>query len=71
MYVIKEAGIIALIQILGKLAPYGYKPLKYTTILWHHTSHKTMFVIFIDDFGVNYFSRDDSLHLIKVVKNHY
>ena len=62
MYGLKEAGIIAFNQLVAKLAPYGYSPMKYTPGLWKHT-HKTTFALCVDD--------DDALHLINAVKDKY
>ena len=45
--------------------------MEYTTVLWHHTSRNTTFAVFVENFGIKYFSKDDALHLINSVKNHY
>ena len=71
MYGLKEAGIIAFEQLVRKLRPYGYEPMKYTPGFWRHKTRKTTFTLCVDDFGVKYFSKDDALHLINAVKDHY
>ena len=71
MYGLKEAGIIAFNQLVAKLAPYGYSPMKYTPGLWKHNTRKTTFALCVDDFGVKYFCKDDALHLINAVKDEY
>jgi len=71
MYGLKEAGIIAFQQLVAKLAPYGYSPMKYTPGLWKHNTRKTTFALCVDDFGVKYFCKDDALHLINAVKDNY
>ena len=55
MYGIKEASIIAFRQPVEKLAPYGYDLMNYTANLWYHTSRKTTFALYVDNFSVNYF----------------
>ena len=71
MYGLKEAGIIAFRQLVQKLAPFGYSPMKYTPGLWRHATRKTTFTLCVDDFGVKYFSKPDALHLIEAVKSNY
>jgi hypothetical protein len=71
MYGLKEAGIIAFNQLVKKLAPYGYIPMKCTPGLWRHTTKRTTFALCVDNFGVKYFSKADALHLINAVNDHY
>jgi hypothetical protein len=37
MYGLKEAGILAMEQLVAKLAPHGYEPAPFTPGLWRHT----------------------------------
>ena len=71
MYGLKEAGIIAFEQLVAKLRPYGYEPMKFTPGFWKHKTRKTTFTLCINDFGVKYFNKDDANHLINAVKEHY
>ena len=71
MYGLKEAGIIAFKQLVQKLRPYGYEPMKHTPGFWRHTTRRTTFTLCVDDFGVKYFNEDDANHLINAVKDHY
>ena len=71
MYGLKEAGIIAFQQLVQKLRPYGYEPMKHTPGFWRHTTRKTTFTLCVDDFGVKYFNEEDAHHLINAVKDHY
>ena len=68
---LKEAGIIAFNQLVQKLAPYGHEPMPFTPGLWEHKTKRTTFVLCVNDFGVKYFSKDDALHLINVLQDHY
>jgi hypothetical protein len=63
MYGLKEAAIIAFNQLVTKLAPAGYKPAPFSPGLWRHHTKKTTFVLRVDDFGVNYFSKPSGLTL--------
>jgi hypothetical protein len=70
MYGLKEAGIIAFNQLVQKLAPYGYEPMPFTPGLWRHRTKRTTFVLWVDDFGVKYFSKADAQHLIDAIQAH-
>ena len=43
MYGLKQAAIIAYIQLVKHLKPHGYSPMPYTTGLWRHATRKTKF----------------------------
>ena len=45
--------------------------MKFTPGLWRHTTRKTTFTLYVDNFGVIYLSRDDALHLVNAVKYQY
>ena len=67
MYGLKEAGIIAFDQLVQKFKRFGYEPMPRTPGLWRHTSRKTTFTICVDDFGIQYFSKAESEHLINSI----
>ena len=71
MYGLKEAGVIAFDQIVRKLKRFGYKPMSQTPGLWKHTSRRTAFTLCVDNFGVHYFSKDDTGHLIDAIRATY
>ena len=58
-------------KLVKKISPYGYEPMKCIPGLWSHKTHKTTFTLCVDNFGVKYFSKYDTHHLIKAVKNYY
>ena len=64
MYGLKEAGGIAFDQLVRKLKRFGYEPMSQTPGLWRDTSHKTTFTLYVDNFGIQYLSKDDANHLI-------
>ena len=45
--------------------------MKYTPGLWKHKTRKTTFSLCVDNFGVKYFSKADSVHLVNSMKSHY
>ena len=71
MYGLKQAVIIAFNQLFKKLAPAVYYPMSFTPGLWHHHTKRTMFILCVDDFGVKYFSKADTQHLIDAIQSHY
>ena len=71
IYGLKEAGVISFDQLVRKLKRFGYEPMPQTTGLCKHTSRQTTFTLCVDDFGVQYFSKDDADHLINVIRATY
>ena len=52
MYGLKESVIIAFTQLVQKLAPFRYEPIKFNPELLSHRTCKTTFTICVDNFGV-------------------
>ena len=71
IYSPKEAGALANEQLQLHLAPYGYKPAKFTPGLWLHDTNKVIFTLVVDDFGVKYIGKENALHLISALKDKY
>jgi hypothetical protein len=71
MYGLKEAGILAFNQLVQKLKPAGCEPMPFTPGCWRHRTKRTTFALYIDDFGVKYFSTADAMHLIDAIRAHY
>ena len=71
MYGSKEAGVLAFNKLVKALAPHGYKPMPNTTGLWIHKTRKTTFALCVDDFGVKYFSKANTHHLIDSLQEKY
>ena len=71
MYGLKKTGVIAFDQLVRKLKRFGYKPMSQTPGLWKHTYRRTTFTLCVDDFGIQYFSKDDSNHLINSIHATY
>ena len=46
----------------------GYYPIPCTTGLWAYRILETNFCLCVDDFGVKYFSKEESYHLLCVLK---
>ena len=71
IYGLEQSGYLANQDLIKNLAPYGYHPVKRTPGLWEHETRKTTFTLVVDDFGVQYFSKDDADHLINAIKANY
>ena len=71
IYGLKEAGIIAFNQLVHYLAPHGYEPTPCTSGLWSHTTRLTTFTLYVDNFGLKYFSKEDAHHLVNALKTNY
>ena len=71
MYGLKQAARLAYDSLKEHLAKHGYHPDKIATNIWYHTERKTKFCLCVDDFGVQYFSKDDANHLIASLQEKY
>ena len=43
---------------------HGYRPIFGTTGMWEHKTRQTKFCVCVDDFGINYFNKDNTEHLL-------
>ena len=50
---------------------HDYYPVPFTTGLWSNQTRKSVFFLWVDDFGVKYFRKDDADHLLDSLKIHY
>ena len=56
---------------MAPLAPYGYSPCRLTPGLWTHKSRPISFTLCVDDFGIQYFGRENAEHLLNALRMHY
>jgi hypothetical protein len=54
-----------------RLALDGYRPSKRTHGLWKHETRPVWFLLVVDDFGINYISRDNAEQLMTSIKKNY
>ena len=71
MYGLKEVDIIAFDQLFRKLKRFGYEPMPQPPRLCKHISRRTTFTLCVDDFGIQYFSKDDANYLINAIQATY
>lgn len=71
MYGLKQAAILAYEQLVHHRAPLGYYPLPNATGIWKHTTKKTIFSLYVDDFSIKSFPQADTDHLINALKQLY
>ena len=68
MYGLKQTVIIAYNRLISHMVPHGYYPVPFKTGLWSHKTTGTKHFLYVDDFGVKYFTKDDTDHLIDSLK---
>jgi hypothetical protein len=56
---------------IKNLATYGYHPVKRTPGLWKHETRRTTFTLVVNNFGVQYFNKEDADHLINSIEANY
>ena len=71
MYGLKQAAILAYLQLVNFLKEHGYFPEKHCIGLWSHNTLPTKFCLCVDDFGIKYFSKSDVNHLLNALRAHY
>ena len=69
MYGLKQVAIIAYNQRISYMESHGYYPVPFITRLFSHYNRKTKQNP-IDNFGVKYFTKNDSNHSLNSLK-HY
>ena len=71
MYGLKQVARLAYDGLKEHLIKHGYHPDEYATNIWYHESRPTKFCLCINNFGVQYFNKEDTLHLIKALELKY
>jgi len=64
MYGLPQASLLANQQLVHKLTPAGFVPVRHTPGLFVHTSKPIMFALIVDDFGVQYVGKPAADFLI-------
>ena len=71
MYGSPQAGIIAQVLLEDCLGKHGYSQSKIIPGLWTHNTGPILFSRVVDDFAVKYTRKEDTEHLLKVLKKDY
>ena len=71
MYGLKQAAVLAYDHLKTSLQPFGYHPIPGTVGLWKHTSRPTIFCLCVDDFGIKYWFKQDSEHLLHSLSTNF
>ena len=68
MYGLAQAGILANKLLKTWLASHRYIECTHMPGLWKNVSRQTTFILWVDNFGIHYTSKDDAMHLIKTLQ---
>ena len=71
MYGLKQAGIIANMELTRHLEKFGYHPVQHTPGLWKQNKRATIFTLVVDDFAIKYASRQDAKHILQALRAKY
>ena len=71
MYGLKQAGIIANVELTKHLDKFGYHPVPYTPGLWKHNTRTKIFTLVVDNFAIKYASKQDAKHLLQSLRTKY
>ena len=67
MYRLKQAGIIANMELTKHLDKFGYYPVQHTPGLWRHKTRATIFTLVVDHFAIKYATHQDAEHLLQAL----
>jgi hypothetical protein len=68
MYGLPQASILANKLLKDQLLPHRYCKCEHTPGLWCHHTCRLMFLLVVDDFGVQYSRLQDAQHLLAALK---
>ena len=68
---IKQSGRLASYHLTKNLAVNGYAPVKHTPFLWRHRTSDLVFLLIVNNFGINYTRKEDADHLMKYLQEYY
>jgi hypothetical protein len=71
VYGLKQAGKLANDLLTQRLEMHGYYQCSTTPGLWRHKWRPVMFVLIVDDFGIQYSDRRHAEHLLQALQQHY
>lgn len=71
MYELKQVAILAYKQLCKRLYIAGYRPIIGSAGMLYHVTRCTKLCLYSDDFGVKYFHKQDSKHLLDTLGKHY
>ena len=71
MYGLKQAAILAYTNLVQNLRAHGYHPIANTVGMWKHRTLPTLFCLCVDDFGIKYFEKAHTEHLLNALKTNY
>ena len=64
MYGLKQAGIIANMELTKHLEKFGYYPVQQTPGLWRQKTRATIFTLVVDNFAIKYATHQDANHIL-------
>ena len=71
MYGLKQAGIIANMELTKHLDKFGYYPVQHTPGLRKHNTLAKIFTLVVDDLAIKYASKQDAGHLLQGLRAKY
>ena len=71
VYGLKKAAVLVFDNLIKNLSSHGYKPVSNTIGILHHTKRCITFFLCVNDFGVKYYSKDNTIHLLDSLSEKY
>jgi hypothetical protein len=71
IYGLKQAGKLANDLLTKRLSAHGYFQCATTPGLWRHKWRPVLFILIVDDFGIEYVDKVHAEHLLAALRGHY
>ena len=71
MYCLKQAGIIANMELTKHLDKFGYYLVQHTPGLWRHKTRATIFTLVVNNFAIKYATHQDANHILQALRAKY
>ena len=71
IYGLFQAGIIAHKALKEHIQIFGYEPEPITPGLWRHNKNGITFTLVVDNFGIKYRRKEDTMNLIHALQEKY
>ena len=71
IYGLKQATVLADHQLATYIRTAAYQAIMESTSMWKYATKYTIFCLYVDDFGVKYFNKEDAKHLLDTLGQHY
>ena len=71
VYRLKQAGIIANLELQKYTETFSYHPVRFTAGIWKQETNNTIFALVVDNFGIKCTSESNIEHFLNALRKKY